>query len=126
MEKNENDMNSVKRRGGATVATVATVDNFLKNAEVYAAKNLFSLRGMNIYRFPDWVINFIINNWIRIGDRNGGTYVKPGLSDDRMQLLRDRFAGGRRRKRKSRRKKRGRKSRRKTKRRRKRKTRKRR
>ena len=126
MEKNENDMNSGKRRGGGNGGDRTRVHDFLKNECHLASKNLFSMTAMNNYRFPDWVINFIKNNWIRISDNFGGIYVKPGLSDDRMQQLRDQFAGGRRRKRKSRRKKRRRKSRRKTKRRRKRKTRKRR
>ena len=125
MEKNENDMNSGKRRGGG--GDRSRVHDFLKNECPLVEKSYFSMTAMNNYRFPDWVINFIKNNWIRISENFGGIYVKPGLPDDRMQQLRDQFAGGRRRKRKSRRKKR-RKSRKKTKtkRRRKRKTRKRR
>ena len=131
MEKNENNMNSGKRRGGGSIKRgEVEVLNFLNYEEHFPDPHfIFSTTEMNDYGFPDPVINFIRNNWIRIGDRNGGTYVKfQGLSDDRVQQIRDQFEGGRRRKRKSRRKKRRRKSRkkRKTKRRRKRKTRKRR
>ena len=31
------------------------------------------------YDYPQYVRNYIENNWIKVSDRNGGTYTKPCL-----------------------------------------------
>ena len=71
------------------MSSAPTFENITEKAIKWLYTNWPNMKKMdmqwtaNRYDFPDYVCTYIEDNWVKVNNKNGGTYQKPVLEEEK-------------------------------------------